>query len=86
MQRANTSMTKATDTKPCPVETEVKSETHSAFGRSAWSGRLTRSSGQGAALLLNVVRDRFAAYHAFEPHLLNQPLHRGAGHVLALAL
>src|ERR1041385_6539486 len=51
-----TSMTKATQTKPAQVATEVKSDSHKAFGRGALNGRLTRSSGHGAAALLIVVR------------------------------
>ena len=41
--------------KPAQVATEVKSLTHSAFGRGARNCRLTRSSGHGAALSLIVV-------------------------------
>ena len=48
MRLAKTSMTKATYCQPCQVETYVKSETQSWFGRSALNCRLTLSSGQGA--------------------------------------
>src|SRR3712207_9405333 len=48
-------MTKATYTKPCQVATEVKSDTHRAFGCGARNRRFTLSAGQGAALSAIVV-------------------------------
>jgi hypothetical protein len=48
IRRANTSMTKATYSQPCQVDTYVKSMTHSWFGRWARNCRLIRSSGHGA--------------------------------------
>ncbi len=48
-------MTKATWTKPCQVATQVKSDTHSAFGRGARTRRFTRSAGHGVALSGTVV-------------------------------
>ena len=56
MRLAKTSMTKATYGQSCQVETYVKSETQSWFGRSALNCRLTLSSGHGALLSLTVVR------------------------------
>ena len=55
MRRAYTSMTKATYSQPCQLDTYVKSETHSWLGRSARNCLFTRSSGQGALLSLIVV-------------------------------
>jgi hypothetical protein len=49
MRRATASMTKATETKPCHVATDVKSATLKVFGRGAWNCRFTRSAGHGAA-------------------------------------
>ena len=48
-------MTKATYTKPCQVATQVKSDTHSAFGHGARNRRFTRSAGHGAPLSGTVV-------------------------------
>lgn len=48
MQRENTSITKATYSQPCQVDTYVKSLIHSWFGRCALNCRLTRSCGHGA--------------------------------------
>jgi hypothetical protein len=56
IRRAKTSITKATYCHPCHVETYVKSDTHSWFGRSARNCRLTLSNGHGAFLSLIVVR------------------------------
>lgn len=56
MRRANTSMTKATYSQPCQLETHVKSETHNWFGRSARNCRLTRSRGHSALASPMVVR------------------------------
>lgn len=41
MLRAKTSITKTTYSQPCQVETQVKSLTHSGFGRLALNYRLT---------------------------------------------
>ena len=56
MRLAYTSITKATYSQPCQVETYVKSDTHSWLGRSALNCRLTRSSGHGAFMSRMVVR------------------------------
>lgn len=55
------------ETKPCHVDTYVKSATHKAFGRGAWNCRFTRSSGQDAAFSLTVVRTVLPRVAPFSP-------------------
>lgn len=52
----NTSMTNATNSQPCHVDTYVKSDTHNWLGRAALNCRLTLSNGHGAEVSGVMVR------------------------------
>ena len=56
------------------------------FGAGTWNWRLTRSSGQGVALSLTVVRTGLPRIRPFKAHLAHQPGHRAARGTDAFAL
>ncbi len=55
IRRENASTTKATRTKPCPVEAWAKSATREAFARSAANWRFARSRRRGTPLSLTAI-------------------------------
>src|SRR3954465_12856832 len=63
MARENTSMTKATYTKPAQLATYVKSATQSWLGRLAENSRFTRSAGRAASRRVLVIRRRGYRQH-----------------------
>jgi hypothetical protein len=80
MRLANTSMTKATYSQPRHVDTYVKSETHSWFGRPALNWQLILSSRHEADASGIVVRCGLATPHALQALVFHEPLDCAARH------